>query len=63
MLLQKRIHNFFPKTVDFNGIKIEIKEDHEKEYLETHNCRIKKTLEILETKPKDKVLEIEEIEL
>ena len=56
-LLQKRIHNF-PKNVDFNNIKIEIKDEREEEYLETHYYRIKKTLEILEPKPKDKVLEV-----
>ena len=58
MLLQKQIHNFSPKVVDFDGAKFEIKEEWEEEYLETSYYRIKKTLELLEPKPKDKVLEI-----
>ena len=42
----------------FNGIKIESKGEWEREYIETHYYRIKKTLEILDLKPKDRVLEI-----
>ena len=37
---------------------LEIEDEWEKEYLETSDHRIKKTLEILKPKPKDKILEI-----
>lgn len=40
-----------------NLLKIKF-DEREKEYLETHDHRIKKTLEILDPKPKDKILEI-----
>ena len=43
---------------NFNGIKIKLNEDWEREYIETSYHRIKKTLSILKLKPGDKILEI-----
>jgi len=58
MLLRKKINNFFPKIVYFDDVKVEIKEEWEEEYLETSYYRIKKTLGLLESNPKNRVLEI-----
>lgn len=48
----------FPKTVKFGDLELEVREPWEEEYLETGRCRIEKTLEIIQAKPGDKVLEI-----